>query len=55
MLSAFIMSKTMIGILLSMQRLKAVESMTESRLLSASLKVMRSYFFAFGSLNGSAV
>ena len=37
MLSGGIMSKTMIGILLSMQRVNAVESITWSRLASASV------------------
>ena len=48
------MSKTTIGILLSMQRLKAVESITCSRLVSASVKVMLfvsacAFGFVFGS------
>ena len=37
MLVGLFMSKTMIGILLSMQRLKAVESITCSRFVSASV------------------
>src|ERR1700739_532625 len=47
------MSNTTIGILLSMQRLNAVESITCSRLLSASVKVIRSKRFAVESLFGS--
>ena len=42
------MSNTMIGMLLSMQRLNAVESITCSRLVSASVKVRRSKRFASG-------
>ena len=47
------MSKTTIGILLSMQRLNAVESITLSRCVSASENVRRSKRLAFESVFGS--